>query len=78
MVLVNKLHYPEFENLVEKQNIVCFVEAKRDDMDEIKLPGYKFVSKNRKTNSRVKSGGGGVIIEYQEKFHKNIEVIETE
>ena len=68
--LVNKLHYPEFENLVEKHYIVCFVETKTDDMDEIKLPGYKFHMKNRKTNSRVKSGG--IIIEYQEKFHKNM------
>jgi hypothetical protein len=71
--LVNKLHYPEFENLIEKHNIVCFVETKTDDMnDEIKLPGYKFHMKNRKTNSRVKSGG--IIIGYQEQFHKNIEV----
>jgi hypothetical protein len=45
-------------------------------MDEIKLPGYKFHMKNRKTNSRVKSGG--IIIGYQEQFHKNSEVIETE
>ena len=45
-------------------------------MDEIKLPGYKFHMKNRKTNSRVKSGG--IIIGYQEQFHKNIELIETE
>ena len=55
--LVNKLYYPEFENLIEKHNIVCFVETKTNDMDEIKLPGYKFHMKNRKTNSRVKSGG---------------------
>jgi hypothetical protein len=70
--LVNKLHYPEFENLIEKHNIVCFVETKTDDMNEIKLPGYKFHMKNRKTNSRVKSGG--IIIGHQEQFHKNIEV----
>jgi hypothetical protein len=73
LVLVNKLHYPEFENLIEKHNIVRFVETKTDDMDEIKLPGYKFHMKNRKTNSRVKSGG--IIIGYQEQFHKNIEVL---
>ena len=71
--LVNKLNlYPEFENLIEKHNIVCFVETKTDDMDEIKLPGYKFHMKNRKTNNRVKSGG--IIIGYQEQLHKNIEV----
>jgi hypothetical protein len=40
-------------------------------MDEIKLPGYKFHMKNRKTNNRVKSGG--IIIGYQEQLHKNIE-----
>ena len=70
--LVNKVHFPEFENLIEKHNIVCFVETKTDDMDEIKLPGYKFHMKNRKTNNRVKSGG--IIIGYQEQLHKNIEV----
>ena len=65
--LENKLHYPEFENLAE--NIVCLVETKTDDMGEIKLPGYKFHIKNRKTNSRVKSRG--TIIGFQEQFHKN-------
>jgi len=53
------------------------VETKTDDMYEIELPGYIFHIKNRKTNSKVKSGGG-IIIGYQEQFHKNIEVIETE
>ena len=46
--LVNKLHYLEFENLIEKHNIVCFVETKTDHMNEIKLPGYKFHMKNIK------------------------------
>jgi hypothetical protein len=46
------------------------VETKTDDMDEIKLPGYKFHMKNRKTNSRVKSGG--IIIERQEKCNRFI------
>jgi hypothetical protein len=27
--LVNKLHYPEFENLIEKHNTACFVETTR-------------------------------------------------
>jgi hypothetical protein len=40
------------------------VETKTDDMGEIKLPGYKFHMKNRKTNSRVKSRGK--IIGYHE------------
>ena len=52
------------------------METKTDDMDEIKLPGYIFHMKIWKTNSRVKSGG--IFIGYQEQFHKNIEVIETE
>ena len=55
--LVNKLHYPEFENLIEKHNIACFVETKTDDMDEIKLPGYKFHMKNRNNIAECNQGG---------------------
>ena len=53
-----RLQYPEFRNLIQSYNIVCFVETKTDDIDIITLPAYKFVMKNRKTitkNVRVVS-----------------------
>jgi hypothetical protein len=37
--------------------IICLVESKTDDRDEIKLPGYIFKLKNQKKIAKVKSGG---------------------
>jgi hypothetical protein len=34
------LQYPEFENFVRNHDIICLVESKTDDRDEIKLPWY--------------------------------------
>ena len=52
-----KVKYPEFDKLIRNHDIVCMVETKTDDRDEIKLPGYVFKLKNRKKTARVKSGG---------------------
>ena len=40
--LKNKLCYPEFQELIQKHDILCFVETKTDDLDELKVPGYIF------------------------------------
>ena len=42
-----RLQYPEFRNLIQSYEIVCFVETKTDDIYIIILPGYKIVMKNR-------------------------------
>ena len=42
-----RLQYPEFRNLIQSYEIICFVETKTDNIDMIILPGYKFVMKNR-------------------------------
>jgi hypothetical protein len=47
----------EFEKLVRNHDIICLVESKTDDRDELKLPGYIFKLKNRKKIAKVKSGG---------------------
>ena len=51
-----RLQYPEFRTLIQSYDIVCFVETKTDDIDIITLPGYKFVMKNRKKNTKNRSG----------------------
>jgi hypothetical protein len=39
-----RLQYPEFEDLLRNHDIICLVESKTDDRDEIKLTGYIFTS----------------------------------
>ena len=55
--LTNRLQYPEFVELVQEYDFVCLSESKTDDFDVIDINGYNFILKNRKSNSRVKSGG---------------------
>ena len=74
--LKSKLNYPEFNELIAKNDIACFTETKTDDMDEIKLKGYKFIIKNRRTISKIKSGG--IILGYKEQFQDFIEAIDTD
>jgi exonuclease III len=38
--LVKRIQYPEFMELIEGYDILCFVETKTDDADEINLPGF--------------------------------------
>jgi hypothetical protein len=52
-------------------DIICLVESKTDDTDEIVLPGYIFKMKNRKTFACRKSGG--IVLGYREKFDNNSE-----
>jgi hypothetical protein len=42
--------------LIEGYDILCFVETKTDDADEINLPGFILHMKNRFTFKRVKWG----------------------
>lgn len=53
--LVKRIQYPEFMELIEGYDILCFVETKTDDADEINLPGFILHMKNRFTFKRVKS-----------------------
>jgi hypothetical protein len=43
--------------LIEGYDILCFVETKTDDADEINLPGFILHMNNRFTLKRVNSGG---------------------
>ncbi|CAG2236450.1 DNASE1L [Mytilus edulis] len=74
--LKSRINYPEFSELIYKNDIACFVETKTDDLDDIRLKGYKFILKNRKKVSRIKSGG--IALCFKEHLHENIEVIKTD
>ena len=39
-----RLHYPEFRNLIQRYDIVCFVETKTDDIDIITLQVFTSLS----------------------------------
>jgi exonuclease III len=45
--LKRRIQYPEFLELVNDYDILCFVETKTDDVDEIDLPGFIIKMKNR-------------------------------
>lgn len=51
------MQYPEFIDLIQQYDLICLTETKTDDFDKIYIPGYTFKLMNRKTSSKVKSGG---------------------
>lgn len=57
--LKSKLLTPEFENFVNKYDILCFSETKLTDLDDTCIPGYECYCKNRSNN---KSGGIAIFI----------------
>lgn len=42
-----KLNYPEFHELVNDFDVLCLVETKTDDLDEIIIPGFITKFKNK-------------------------------
>ena len=73
--IVNKMNYPEFVELIQNHDFICLTETKTDDLDSIIVPGYSFKSKNRKTNSRIKSGG--IAFGYKSNFEKFIHPLDS-
>lgn len=73
--VLNKINYPEFIDLINKHDFICLSETKTDDFDTIEVPGYKFMMKNRKQNSRVKSGG--IAFGFKTELEKYVLPIET-
>ena len=56
--LNKRSNYPEFIELVNKYDVLCFVETKTDDCDQIDLPGFQMLyMKNRASMSNRRSGG---------------------
>jgi hypothetical protein len=60
--------------LVNDYDILCFVETKTDDVDEIDLPGFIIKMKNRFQFRRVKSGG--IIVGFRKSLGDNISISE--
>ncbi|CAG2203416.1 unnamed protein product [Mytilus edulis] len=73
--LVRKSQYPEFIKLISDHDIICLTETKTDNFDNINIPEYTFKFKNRKSHSRVKSGG--IAFGYKNEMSKYIHIIET-
>lgn len=66
--IIQKMKYPEFVDLVKNYDFICLSESKTDELDTIDIPGYTFKIKNRKTKSRVKSGG--IAFGYKSQYEK--------
>ena len=57
--LKSKLLYPEFEDFLDKYDIICVTESKLDKFDSIKLDNYSIMTNNR---SIFKSKSGGIAL----------------
>jgi hypothetical protein len=55
--LIRRSQYPYVIELINKYEILCFVETKTDDADEINLPAFDVIMKNTFKINRTKSGG---------------------
>ena len=61
-----KLNYSEFHELVNDLDVLCLVETKTDDLDEIIIPGFITKFKNRKAFANRKSGG--IMLAFKQKL----------
>ena len=73
---MNRMQYPEFIELIKCYDFICLTETKTDDFDNVDIPGYTFKLKNRKTKSKVKSGG--IAFGYKNELENYVQTIETE
>ena len=73
--LKTRLQYPEYEELLIENDIVCLVETKTDDIDLIEFQGYKFYMKNRRKVMNKRSGG--IIVGYKEELDCHLKFLCT-
>lgn len=74
--LKNRINYPEFLEVVSNYDVFCVTETKTDHTDVISVPGYSFLSQQRKQKFIRKSGGIGVL--YKNHLKDKITLIETD
>ncbi|CAG2247003.1 unnamed protein product [Mytilus edulis] len=74
--IMTRMQYPEFIELIKCYDFICLTETKTDDFDNVDIPGYTFKLKNRKTKSKVKSGG--IAFGYKNELENYVQTIETE
>lgn len=54
VVLINKLNYDKFVNLINKHDIVRLTETKTDDIDKTQIHGFATSMKNRKKLTKTR------------------------
>ena len=74
--LSRRVQYPEFLDLINNYDILCLVETKTDDVDEISIPNFEINMKNRFLFKRVKSGG--IILAFKTYLVDKIKVVNTD
>ena len=73
--LKSRLQYPEFSDTLSHYDIFCVTETKLDYTDVISMPGYTFLSQERKQTFIRKSGGIGIF--FRNNLESKIKRIET-
>jgi hypothetical protein len=75
--LNNRNNYSEFQELVNNYDLLCFVESKTDNCDEIEIPDFRLVHmQNRKALSNRRSGG--IVLYAKNDLAPHVKAVETE
>ena len=67
--LKSKLLYPEFDDFLDKYDIICITESKLDRFDSINLDNFSIITNNR---SIFKSKSGGIALLYKNSLSSSI------
>ena len=74
--LKRRADYPEFIELVNKYNLICFSESKIDENDVVSIPGYMSIDQPRPQKYQRKSWGISVF--YNQSLSEHINNVNTE
>lgn len=73
VVLINKLNYDKFVNLINKHDIMGLTETKTDDIDKTQIHGFATSMKNRKKLTKTRSSG--IMLVVKDDIVKYIKII---
>lgn len=73
VVLINKLNYDKFVNLINKHDIMGLTETKTDDIDKTQIHGFATSIKNRKKLTKTRSSG--IMLVVKDDIVKYIKII---
>ena len=74
--LRSKLLISEFLSYINQFDVVALSETKLDDLDEIVIPDFECVTKNRKQKTARKSGG--IAVQVKNDILKHFSVVDSE
>ena len=74
--LSRRCKYPEFLEFIQTFDVLCLVETKTDDVDQIDLPEFEIHMKNRFTYRKVRSGG--IVLAFKNYLSQDIDLINSE